>query len=379
MVKAGSTYWIYGTATGVYQFSSTDRLNWTFRGQVVGSRPGWVGGSTGNTDNVAWAPDVHYMNGKWYMYYSYSAIYTNNSGIGVATNSNNLDPGSWVDQGLVVSSRNTDYNAIDPCIFQDANGAAWMVFGSYFSGIKLIQIDPATGKKASWNSNTYTLAQHPQTSNNSIEAPAIYYHNGYYYLFANWDGCCAGNTSTYNIRIGRSTSITGPYIDKDGNNLNNGGGSVFLCSVENKNNGQRFDDEVGPGHAGILSDTDGDWLSCHYEWARDRGGATTVNLLKLTWDADGWPRVPNYNSGNGVLPGLTYTLTNQASGLNLDDPNGTNVHGTIVRQWTPNGVPAQQWNLTDKGGGYYVVTNIAANLSLDDNGWSTTPGALMDL
>ena len=377
MVKAGSTYWIYGTANGVYQFSSTDRLNWTYRGSVFANRPGWVAGNTGNTDGAAWAPDVHYFNGKWYLYYSYSSFGTNNSGIGVATNTNNLDPGSWVDQGMVIGSRNTNYNAIDPCIFQDAGGTPWMVFGSYFSGIKLVKINPANGMRA--DSNMYTLAQHPQSSSNSVEASAIYYHNGFYYLFVNWDSCCAGNTSGYNIRVGRATSVTGPYLDKDGANLQNGGGSMFLCSVENKNNGQRFDDEVGPGHVGILSDTDGDWLSCHYEWARDRSGATTVNLLKLSWDADGWPRVPNYNSGTGALPGLTYTLTNQASGLNLDDPNGTNVHGTIVRQWTPNTAPAQQWTLTDKGGGFYVVTNVAANLSLDDTGWSTTPGALMEL
>jgi len=289
IVKVGDTYWVYGTGKGVRQYSSTDRVHWTYRGAALTSTPAWVTTSTGNTNGDAWAPDIHYFSHKWHLYYSYSSIGTNKSGIGVATNDKGLDPTAWVDQGPVVLSTGTDYNALDPCIFEDRRHHVWLSFGSYFSGIKLMQIDAKTGKPAG-SAPIYTIAEHPQAPGNSVEASAVYFHKGYYYLFVNWDNCLAGDASNYNIRVGRSKSVTGPYVDEDGVDMVKGGGSLFLGSVTNKHDGQPYDDEVGPGHAGILHDKDGDWLSCHYEWAKDRDGKTTVNVLPLTWDVDGWPR-----------------------------------------------------------------------------------------
>ena len=379
VIKSGGTYWVYGTGTGIPQFSSTDRLHWTYRGQVFASAPSWVASTVpSNTNNTAWAPDIRYINGQYFLYYCYSAFGTNTSGIGVATNSN-PGPTGWVDHGLVIASSGTSFNAIDPCIIQDTAGTPWVSFGSFYSGIRLIQINASNGKQSSTNRTIYTLAKHPQSSNDSIEASCITYHNGYYYLFVNWDSCCNGNKSTYNIRVGRSTSMTGPYVDRYGVNMVNGGGSMFLCSVENKNNGAIFDDEVGPGHAGILNDTDGTYFTCHYEWARDRNGASILNLIKMSWDSDNWPRVPNYDAQNGVLPGLIFKLNNQASGLCLDDPYASNTPGTIVQQWYDNGNAAQEWNLTDQGNGYYLVTDSAVNLSLDNPNGGGAAGTKMEI
>ena len=291
IIKRGNVYWVFGTGIGCPSFSSPDRLHWTFQGQVFANPPRWIDTAVpGNKGNFIWAPDVRSVGSKYYLYYSVSTFGSNVSAIGLAT-STTLDPASWTDQGIVVrSTSHSNSNAIDACIAQDASGGLWLTFGSFWSGIQMIQIDARTGKQTSSNPTIYHLAAHPQDRADSIEASCIYYHNGYYYLFVNWDYCCRGEKSTYNIRVGRSHAITGPYLDKANQDLRRGGGTPFLSAISPVN--ATNPDEVGPGHAGILADTDGDWFSCHYDWARDHNGASVLNLLKLTWDADGWPAVP---------------------------------------------------------------------------------------
>jgi len=115
--------------------------------------------------------------------------------------------------------------------------------------------------------------------NASIEASYIYHHGEFYYLFVNWGECCRGVKSTYNIRIGRSHDITGPYLDRTGTDMLPGGGSLFLGSEG------RF---IGPGHAGIISAGETDWFSCHF-YDGERDGMRTFGLGRLRWGADGWP------------------------------------------------------------------------------------------
>ena len=269
---------------------------------------------------------------------------SNVSGIGVATNST-LDPAQWVDQGLVVRSPGPDgFNALDPCIFQDAAGKPWLSFGSYFSGIKLIALDPVTGRRPSGDSPVFTLAEHPQDKGNSIEASYVYYHQGWYYLFVNWDGCCAGSRSMYNIRVGRSRAVTGPYLDKDGKDMTQGGGTLFLGAVYDNGTGRPPDDETGPGHAAILHDTDGDWLSTHYEWARDKQGRTTVNVQKLAWDSDGWPR-PVLDPGPYKI--VSFLATHNVL-TTADGPNS-------VQTQPDENTSRQRWSLRYQGDGFYSI------------------------
>lgn len=304
IVKRNGVYWIYGTGANVQQFSSTDRLHWTARGPVFRSTPPWVKtavpGITENGD--AWAPDIHEFHGTYYLYYCYSTQGSNVSAIGVAA-SKTLNPVLWVDGGIVVRSPGPDdFNALDPCVFADASGKPWLSFGSYFSGIKLLALDPVTGERVSPNSPIFTLAEHDAPGDNSIEASYVYFRRSWYYLFVNWGGCLAGDRSTYNIRVGRSRSVTGPYLDKDGKDMKGGGGTLFLGSVTDDGSGKPFSSEVGPGHAGIFSDGGQDYFTCHYEWAKDKDGQTTVNLFKLSWDKDGWPSIPK-----SELPPVTET------------------------------------------------------------------------
>jgi len=365
VVKSGGTYWVYGTGTGVPQFSSTDRVHWTFRGQALAAAPAWVVSAVpANKGNNAWAPDVHFFRGLWHLYYSYSSFGSNVSGIGVAT-SKTLDPRAWADQGLVVRTGKGDsYNAIDPCIFQDAGGRPWLSFGSYFGGIKLVALDPATGKQAT-GATVSGIATRPHTPPNAIEASCVFYHIGYYYLFVNWDACCAGPRSTYNIRLGRSRRVTGPYLDKTGKDMQEGGGTLFLGSAQDNGTGRPVDDEVGPGHTGILEDADGTYVSYHEEWARDRGGKATLNLNKLAWDTDGWPRL--------VLDPGPYALV---SALATHDV--VTAAPAAVRADLPTGGPAQRWTLKSLGDGFYRLGTAGGKI-LTVVGDAAKPGALVQI
>jgi len=368
VVKSGGTYWVYGTGQGVSQFSSKDRVHWTFQGPVFPTAPAWVASTVpANKGNFAWAPDIHFFGGLWHLYYAYSSFGSKVSGIGVATNAT-LNPKTWADQGLGVrTGPDTSYNAIDPCIFLDAGSKPWLSFGSYFSGIKLIAIDPATGKQAAGDSAVTNLATRPRTPPNAIEASCVYYHAGYYYLFVAWDACCAGARSTYNIRIGRSAAVTGPYLDKTGKDMQDGGGTLFLGSVPDNGSGRPVDDEVGAGHAGFLEDTDGTYVSYHEEWARDRGGRTTLNLSKLAWDGDGWPRL--------VLDPGPYKLVSFLATHAVAQPaGGATGAGAAVQTGFPTGGLGQRWTLGYQGDGYYRLINAASGKALSVAGDAAAPG-----
>ena len=182
-----------------------------------------------------------------------------------------------VDGGLVIQSAATnDFNTIDPAVTQDDSGNLWLAFGSFWSGIKLIQLDPRTGKRLAPDSKLFSLAY-----NESIEASYLCRHDDYYYLFVNWGSCCQGPKSTYNIRIGRSKSVTGPYLDKAGVDMLHSGGSLFLATT----NGPL----IGPGHAGTLSAQGKDWFTSDFEGDLRMDGRATLAIMPLRWNADGWP------------------------------------------------------------------------------------------
>jgi len=84
---------------------------------------------------------------------------------------------------------------------------------------------------------------------------------------------------SYNIRIGRSRSITGPYLDKDVVNLAEGGGTVFLDAYGGILGDEHF---IGPGHAGIYQHTDGtQYFSHHFYDAQgdDDSGSLAIWVL----------------------------------------------------------------------------------------------------
>jgi len=260
-------------------------VNWKRGPGVFTNAPPWVAKAVpANRGMNYWAPDVTYLNGRYLVYYAASSFGKCVSGIGLAT-SPTLDPNDpaygWTDRGMVfASTAKDDFNAIDPAIFHDANGSLWLTFGSFWSGIKMIQLNPQTGKRLAPDSEIYSLAHY-----DSIEASYLYQHGRYYYPFVNWGMCCRGANSTYSIHVGRSKKVTGPYLDRAGNDMLYGGGTLFLDSTK---------PYIGPGHAGIIVDNGTNWFSCHYEADASTSGqrqGSPLAVIPMRWNADNWPEV----------------------------------------------------------------------------------------
>lgn len=278
MIKTASgRYYLFYTGGGIQISTSTDRTNWSAAGQVLPGGATWATAYGGWND--LWAPDVSYHDGVYWLYYAVSSFGSNHSAIGLAT-STTAAPGSWIDHGMVYQSQSTsDYNAIDPALLVDATGRWWLSFGSFWSGIKMIQIDPSTGKQLASNTTRYSIAQRP--SPDAIEASYIYLHSGYYYLFTSFDYCCRGTSSTYRIMVARATSPTGPYVDENGVSATSGGGTQILGT---------HGYVIGPGGQTVMPDSDGDVLVYHY-YDGNLGGTAQLGLNLLSWGSNGWPTV----------------------------------------------------------------------------------------
>ncbi|MGW0824470.1 arabinan endo-1,5-alpha-L-arabinosidase [Streptomyces sp. NPDC002845] len=276
MIRTSSgQYLLYATGGGISNRTSTDRVAFGAGRDAFSARPGWW--SRYSSVPQAWAPDISYHGGKYLMYYSVSSFGSQNSAIGLAGSSTG-QPGSWTDYGIVHTwSPSTDYNAIDPNLFVDGDGKWWLSFGSWWSGIKMIQIDPSTGKQLASNTTLYSLASRP-TGTKAVEAPFVVKRNGYYYLFASYDTCCAGTSSTYKVKVGRATSVTGPYYDRNGVPMLSNGSTPVLES---------HGAVIGPGGQSILNDVDGDLIVYHY-YDRDDNGTPKLGINLLDWSS-GWP------------------------------------------------------------------------------------------
>jgi hypothetical protein len=314
-----------------------------------GATPPWTTNAVIGFGGYFWAPDVAYFNGRYNLYYACSSWGTINSAIGLVTSPSLVSP-VWTDQGKVIESNypstpNTDltaYNCIDPSILVDTNGTVWMSFGSYSDGILIMQLNPVTGKRFSASSPIYRVSNNgPVFFSNTEEGSCLYQHGGYYYLFVNFGGCCAGADSTYNIRVGRSPSVTGPYYDRNGINLTNGGGTMVLESTA------RY---IGPGHAAIMNDNGTNWFTFHY-YDGNNGGAATVGLMQMNWTADGWPALTNDWSA--------FYPFNRDAHENLGRYNGTLKNSTFITNELGRG------NVLNLDGhtNYVLLPNAMANCS----------------
>lgn len=216
----GSTWWIMETSdTGIGVKYSADGHAWTQGTSIFGSGLSWWKTYNGSS-SVVWAPDIHVWNGKAILYYAVSTFGSQKSAIGLATASS-IATGNWTDQGAILTSASGDnYNAIDPNFFVDKSNQPWLSYGSFWTGIYTTRVDSSTLKPTG---TKYHLAY----DSTGIENSFIMSNGSYYYLFVSKGTCCAGASSTYHISYGRSTSVTGPYLDKNGVDMVNGGGTTL--------------------------------------------------------------------------------------------------------------------------------------------------------
>ncbi len=293
MAKEGDTYYLFSSGPGITFYSSKDMIHWTRRGRIFPGEPTWARGVASRFNGHVWAPDIAHHQGRYYLYYAVSSPGQNGSAIGVTLNKT-LDPDSpdykWEDHGIVLQSvpGRDLWNAIDPNLIVDENGTAWMDFGSFWSGIKLVKLDTnwmALAEPQEW----YSIAKRERSvlvddlvpGPAAIEGPFIFKKGDYYYLFVSWDLCCRGKDSTYKIMVGRSRELKGPYLDKDGRSMAHGGGTLLLGG-----------DKDWPGRGGNSVYTfDGkDYIVFHAYEAADNG-LQKLKIAELKWDAAQWPVV----------------------------------------------------------------------------------------
>ncbi len=258
---------------------SLNLVNWEYVGDVFSTRPAWVAGGAG-----LWAPDIHFMNGQYYLYYTASgtSLPGGSSAIGVATSASPAGP--WVDSGAPVVEPNGRW-IYDPALITDDSGQNWIYYGSYFGGVYVRPLS-ADGLHAD------PAGQVMVTIANRYEGTFVVKKFGYYYLFGSATNCCNGPLTGYSVFVGRSASPTGPFVDREGVGLLDSrvGGTPVISM-----NGNRW---VGPGHNAVFTDFAGqDWFLYHavdqnnpYFDAAVGFTRRPVLMDALTWQ-DGWPSV----------------------------------------------------------------------------------------
>lgn len=296
IIREKDTYYVFCTGRrpggGTIPIrTSKDLHHWTLAGAVFDKLPDWCAKEVPAARD-AWAPDISFYNGRFHLYYAVSTFGRNISAIGLATN-RTLNPASpdykWEDQGMVVRSTPgvDDFNTIDANLVVENSNNIWLNWGSFWGGIKMRKLDPATGKLSATDNTLYSLCARPRTTTDitragdgAVEAPFLIRHAAYWYLFVSYDYCCRGAKSTYKVVVGRAKKITGPYLDKEGKPLMEGGGSLVVEAQTAKWH--------GAGHEAVLQEKNQDYLVFHaYDAAT---GRPFLTISTMEWQ-NGWPKV----------------------------------------------------------------------------------------
>jgi arabinan endo-1,5-alpha-L-arabinosidase len=372
IMQCEGKYYTFGTGGG--GLISED--GWTWNGGGV--RPG--GGA---------APDVVKIGDRYLMAYGATG-----GGLGGGHNgriltmwNKTLDPKSpdfKYSEAVVVASSdgNEDNDAIDPGLLLDpTTGRLWLSYGTYFGFIRLVELDPKTGKRVEGN----------QPINIAIdcEATDLVYRDGWYYLLGTHGTCCDGANSTYNIVVGRSRKVTGPYLDNVGRDMLKGGGKMVVAASERL---------LGPGHFGRAILPDGvEKMSCHYEADLDQSGRSVLGIRPLLWK-NGWPVAgDNFREGTyeieserrGYALELVVDFTRVPGGMrgfnrNNDEPVKpvpSQELKDVIASWPAGNIgarigdymgrPHQKWTITDApdttgylGGPYYKIVIAGTDRAL---------------
>jgi arabinan endo-1,5-alpha-L-arabinosidase len=279
---------------------SRNLVNWTFVRNTFSppgttpapgspTQPAWTG------NPYLWAPEVHFIDGRYVMYYTASGTAAGGSAIGVATASSPAGP--WHDSGGPIigpiANSSGGYNSvIDPDEIATPGGQRYLYYGSFTGGLYVVPLE-SEGLKVRPGAIPVQVG-----AAGLFEGTNVVRHDGYYYLFASSGGCCSGPSSGYEEVVSRSRSPLGPFTDKLGVPLTKGGASVILAA-----NG---DDFVGPGGVTAFQDGPGNWwMVLHVIQQQDPylgSGATRrpLALEPIEWGAGGWPAI---HDGRGVTDG----------------------------------------------------------------------------
>lgn len=289
VIRSGDFFYAYGTednwgAEGGYKLvpviRSSNLVDWEFASNAFQLKPSWkeAGG--------IWAPCVAMVDGKYHLYYSFSTWGDPNPGIGLAIADKPTGPFS--DQGkLFLSEEIGVANSIDP-FFIETDEGKFLFWGS-FHGIYAVGLS---------EDGRQVKGEKKLIAHSHLEAPYVYKKDDYYYFFGSAGSCCEGAASTYHVIVGRSSSLMGPYLDKNGNDLAKENYGELLIKGNTEDYGF-----AGPGHnAEIITDDEGShWFLYHAipkNNPRLANGTNRRSLLldRLSWE-DGWPVITNQQPG----------------------------------------------------------------------------------
>jgi len=271
-------YYMYATADdwgdgqgarNMTMFTSFDLVDWAYVGDVFPTAPEWH-----PAGNLGWAPSIHKSAGTYTLYYSLYDV--SNPCIGMATATSPIGP--WADLGRPVFCADDVgiKGTIDPFLWDD--GTSKTLFVGNFHGIYGVPLS-ADG--------TAPAGPPVKVADERFEGPEIVLRDGYYYLFASAGNCCNGPDTAYRVLAGRSRALTGPFLDRKGDDLNAGGGALVLAGNQ---------EWAGPGHNTVVTDDGGtDWMVYHAVPRSDLelpGGAARREAMidRLVW-ANGWPEL----------------------------------------------------------------------------------------
>ena len=300
------TYHLFATGMGIQHMTSADLKTWTVKPEpLMTVIPQWTHDSVPGFMYHVWAPDIIRWHNRWWLAYSCSTFGRNGSAIGLLS-TRSLARSLWNDEGCIVTSREgrDNWNAIDPCFVIDDSDRPWLFWGSFWDGIQMARLDttmhiveggnPRTiARRYNLNSleskDALPINPNPPknpTSDfagpNAIEAPFVFEHDGWYYLFVSWDYCCQGSKSNYRVAVGRSRMVEGPYLDRNGKDMRDGGGTLFF-------EGDKVNYDAA-GHCAIYHFNEADLFFCH-GYSVSQEGASILVQRPISWTADGWPTI----------------------------------------------------------------------------------------
>jgi arabinan endo-1,5-alpha-L-arabinosidase len=277
VIEANGQLFVFYTGSGIPSKVSDDLVNYREGPAVFAENPAWVAELVPGASDL-WSPAVAYFAGSYHLYYAASTFASARSCIGHATSQSLGPAASWTDQGPLLCSNTSDevddFNAIDPDVILDPSGVPYLAFGSFDSGLKLVSLD-ASG--ASLSGELMPIAARP--NGGAVQAATLSERGGYYYLFSSFDLCCAGVDSTHRLMVGRSTSLAGPYRDRSGRALLEGGGTLVLES------GERW---RGPGSNSVLYHH-GQPYNIYHAYDAEQEGQATLRIAELAWDSAAGP------------------------------------------------------------------------------------------
>lgn len=384
VLKVGDTYYCYGTDVcygadirpGIQIRKSTDLIKWDFMGWVFNSLPAqgsaYITSSGGTPFNALWAPYIMKVGSEYRLYYSLSSSTPRLSVIGLATASAPMGP--WTEKGPVVTSKNDtsiQTNAIDPTVVIDQSGRHWMYYGSAWDGIYKLELNPATGGVKNSGDKGTRVAQRGFTGgtvNGNIEGPEVIYNAQFnkYYLFISYDWL----QTKYNVRVGRADSPEGPFLDYNGNNINNVQDDNPMILAPYKFNGHSG--WQGVAHCAVFDDGNGKYFMAHQGRPGIDSYYMDLHVRNIYWTEDGWPIVSperyaaveqtainstdligNYEQivlGYNVVPGYANEQTSPdfQTSVSLTLDAGGTINGSSANHWALNGA----WLTLTWGNGY---------------------------